>query len=323
MNFLGNGPLAVASFIAISGYSLTLPVLRNEFRTRSGVKEFYLSRWIRIVPPYYAAILLTLALIAADVALGKTVLSPTDLRHLGVATVKHLLLLQDIDARPLVVLPRWSSGIFWTVGVEFKIYLLFPALLWIVRRWGFAAAAGATLLIAAVLALLPQQNLTHKATYFVLFFLGMAACAYSRTRPIRFGVPLALASFALGFACIHTDPASSSRWVQAARDLGIGGATCGLMVALGGGGRLRRLFEIRPLVFLGTFSYSIYLVHGAFIQLALNANPFAAGRDSMGWTIAFRLAAVLFALVGARVFFVLCERPFFKKRHREAQKLLA
>ena len=81
-----------------------------------------------------------------------------------------------------------------------------------------------------------------------------------------------------------------------------------------------RLLGSRPLAFLGTFSYSIYLIHAPLLQVL--------------WQYAFRplqshpvlmLGALVFLglpIIGAASygFFLLCERPFLTKRRAPAGK---
>jgi peptidoglycan/LPS O-acetylase OafA/YrhL len=57
------GHFAVTMFIMLSGFCLTLPVLKNNGVLRWGAVEFFKRRAIRILPPYYFALALSLVLI--------------------------------------------------------------------------------------------------------------------------------------------------------------------------------------------------------------------------------------------------------------------
>lgn len=67
------GHSAVATFIVLSGFSLMLPIARSSEETLKGGMLGYLKRRsLRILPPYYVALGLSLLLIALVPGLHKT-----------------------------------------------------------------------------------------------------------------------------------------------------------------------------------------------------------------------------------------------------------
>ena len=62
VSWLAYGRFAVVVFIVLSGFCLALPVVSTG-GLRGGVRRYYLGRFWRIVPTYYAAIALSAALI--------------------------------------------------------------------------------------------------------------------------------------------------------------------------------------------------------------------------------------------------------------------
>src|SRR5215203_1884331 len=69
---LRHGHYAVAVFIVLSGYCLMLPVARDPLgRLPGGTLAFFGRRARRILPPYYAALVLCWALIALVPELGR------------------------------------------------------------------------------------------------------------------------------------------------------------------------------------------------------------------------------------------------------------
>lgn len=102
------GHTAVGIFIVLSGFSLMLPVARSQNgRLRGGVRLYLSRRARRILPPYYAALLLSL--------LPSALFS----RPLTLASVlSHAVLLHNLD-------PRWCHDInmaLWSVATEWQIY---------------------------------------------------------------------------------------------------------------------------------------------------------------------------------------------------------
>jgi peptidoglycan/LPS O-acetylase OafA/YrhL len=171
------GHYAVDVFIVLSGYSLMLPVLaRQQF---GNVWIFYLRRTIRIVLPYYAALLFSLLLIYffigendgshwAKVALPVTIDS----------ILKHVLLIHQW-------FPEASSKInpaFWSVGVEYQIYFLFPLFYWAAIKIGYLYTFILVSLfsyslwgISYYLDVFNPSSTGASLYYCALFFMGMTA----------------------------------------------------------------------------------------------------------------------------------------------------
>lgn len=102
------GRNAVGIFIVLSGYCLMLPVVRSEEgQLRGGVVQYIKRRARRILPPYYAALILSL-LITAFVPtnypfMGFTLNLPQSDFTLGIL-LSHFLLLHNLK-------PEWLHGI--------------------------------------------------------------------------------------------------------------------------------------------------------------------------------------------------------------------
>lgn len=309
--FLAHGTLAVTAFIALSGYSLGLGAMRRGWRLRAGYGEFVRSRFVRIVPPYGLAILLTLGVTLANLALLGQRLDAAQAHALALAFLKHLFLVQDLDGTDLIDLPGWRNGVFWTIGVEFKIYLLFPLMLVAIRRGGLLAGATAAGGMALLFGALPYLRVERKPGFIVVFFLGVLACALAGRvrRPVAIGL-VALALL-VGGACLQTDPLLH----QLPRDLAFGAAFCGLMASVVALPRLRSALEHPRLAGIGTFAYSLYLVHAVVLQTLAKAFSEPSGEAGIA-PLLFVLVGIALSLVAARAFYLVAERPFYKVRHR-------
>ena len=123
------GSTAVVFFIVLSGFCLTLPVAQTLALPR-GPLDFYLRRARRILPPYFACLLVSIILIWALIGPDPVTLwaDTGTLSWRGIWT--HLLLVQDIAGDRSINYPLW------TIAVEWRIYFLLPVLLWAWRRWG-------------------------------------------------------------------------------------------------------------------------------------------------------------------------------------------
>jgi peptidoglycan/LPS O-acetylase OafA/YrhL len=297
---LRHGHAAVAVFVVLSGYCLMLPVARDpEGRLPGGLLAFLGRRARRILPPYYVALGLCLLLIVLAPAKGQ---QAHVLGHSG-TVVSHLLLAHNLD-------PRWIFRIappFWSVATECQIYVLFPGLLVLWRRWGISAAvAGGFALGYAVATLaLPLGNpaLRQLCPWYVgLFALGMAGAVTTesqrasagegRASPGRAGIGIGVVALVFAGSALagNTDRAFMIS------DPLVGAATACLIVR----GTLRSTLEVatpkRPVfrflerrwaVALGIISYSLYLVHYPLLVLASSA------LRTRGWAPGSRLAVLL------------------------------
>jgi peptidoglycan/LPS O-acetylase OafA/YrhL len=117
------GHLAVAVFIVVSGFSLSIAPARRDWEL-GGVRKFFRRRAWRILPTYWAA------LAFSAIVYGLITHAQTGHQITAKALLVHATLLQDIINSPK------PNGAFWSIAIEAQIYLLFPLCLLIRRRYG-------------------------------------------------------------------------------------------------------------------------------------------------------------------------------------------
>jgi peptidoglycan/LPS O-acetylase OafA/YrhL len=332
VTWLGRGHYAVAVFIVLSGFCLMMPVVRDEGRLRGGFRGYILRRARRILPPYYAAMALSLALIACCPRLSQTqdprwkVALPAF--SLDSAIVPHLLLVHNLSpsAAYRIDPPMWS------VATEWQIYFSLPILLFIWRRWGVASLVASGFCIGLLLIplfdifmrfLYPGSLMaTMCPWYFGLFALGMAAASAAFGDKDR---EVAWADRSLWFTptailCGLTLAVDWAFW-----DTMVGILTVVLLLycaSFSGATEegisrppVLRMLESRAAVTLGTFSYSTYLIHYPILAWA---RAFLVDRG-LGPTM--RLVTLLLVispgiLVASYAFHLAFERPFMAIRPR-------
>ncbi|WP_422936011.1 acyltransferase family protein [Sinomonas sp. P47F7] len=312
MDWMVYGHLAVSVFIVVSGFSLTLSPARHEGRLPEGGLGFLRRRFWRIVPPYWAALAFSSVLVVVGLAS-----TPTGGALTSRDVLVHGLLLQDaIGTTP-------PNGVFWSIAVEWHIYFLFPLVLLLVRRWGAAVVLGvATALVIAqhlIGAVIPAVGWFDRFSpaYFVLF-VGGSVAAQLATRGAG-----ASAGIVLGALCVAGFATAAGVagprtivgeyfWV----DLVVGAATACLFVALTQGRLpwLARFLALRPLAAVGTFAFSLYLVHAPILDVLRERVLAPAGVTGANAFWPLMLLGVPAALAGAYAFFVVCERPFLRIR---------
>jgi len=254
------GSHGVDLFFVLSGFCLAYPVLRR--LRRDGISAFEVQRYfakriVRIVPPYYAALAVFLVaaigLSAAHVPLpgGMPAFAFT-----GWDVLKQALFLDWHT--------NFLNGSFWTLAVEFRWYFIFPLALalWIRAPRAFLAiAAGSAIAYAATRLQTPDLGTL------LPFLLGIvAADFYARERRLERGFWLLIPAFII--IGVFIEPfvwmpspygIQNSAFVQTNPGWQI--AMFALVVTAGNMKWLRGVLSVRPLVAIGTASYSIYLVH--------------------------------------------------------------
>ncbi|ETK34330.1 acyltransferase family protein [Microbispora sp. ATCC PTA-5024] len=306
------GHLAVVVFIVLSGFSLAVSPARSGWRL-DGLRRFAYRRAWRILPPYWTALLFSL------VVAWTLIPQPGQ----GSPTLKSVLvyglLVQDLFGSPS------PNGVFWSIAVEAQLYVAFPLMLLILRRAGAAALVGGVTVVVAAIGLLapavPAVDLFMRLTpqFAVLFALGAVAAGVERAHGSRWVPRLPWLALLAAVPVLLMIVAGGPVWVVGHYfwvDLVVGPAVA-LLIAAVASGRPRpfvRLLDTRALRRLGSFSYSLYLIH-APILVVLNrlvlAPRLAPGLPVFLTTLAI---GVPLSLLAAWLFASVFELPF--QRHR-------
>ena len=165
------GRMAVQVFLVLGGYLAAQPLMQAMRGPISALARALLSRYLRLVPPFAAA--MALAVLAAAWAspwLTEDLLAPAP-RVFQMLT--HVLLMHE-----LLDMGSLSAGV-WYVAIDFQLYALMAGLLWLGLRGGHVWVAIAIALGMAAASLLlwnRQPELDDWAIYFFgAYGLGAAA----------------------------------------------------------------------------------------------------------------------------------------------------
>lgn len=320
---VGQGYLGVPVFIVLSGYVLMLPVVRGGTGWfRGGAGEFLRRRARRILPPYFAALAFSLALIAAVPLLQSPGGTQWDSK-LPVtlpAILSHVLLVQDLS-------PEWIekiNGPMWSVAVEWQIYFLMPLVLLPLWR-----RLPRPLLVVAVTVILLVPAFVGVGAYLHpwlvgLFAMGMLAAQLTLSEGLPRWLPWIAG--AGGLAAIALFAASAVRGTELLpfKEVVIGGLIAALL-AWGGWrevngrpARALRAFATRPMLYLGLISYSVYLFHSPLLGLA-NLVLLPLGLPTVVQYLAMTVVAVPLVVGVSWIMFHAVERHFLNRRQTHVE----
>jgi peptidoglycan/LPS O-acetylase OafA/YrhL len=270
------GFIGVDVFFVISGYLITGWILRQQ-RTGFRLATFWNRRIRRILP---ASLVMTFITLAA----GAFVLLPLDYVELAKSDLAQQAMVSNVFfwrntgyfAGPAELKPLLHT---WSLAVEEQFYLLYPLFLVPICRWRRRAIV-ATLVAVAVLSLAISEwavRSHHGASFYLLptrawelalggllFFVPLRSTENSGLHLVRQGLSVVGISLML---------ISASLMDASTRFPGIAALVPCLGTALlitSNGERLTlvgRALALKPVVFVGLMSYSLYLWHWPMLAL--------------------------------------------------------
>ncbi|MEE9417802.1 MAG: acyltransferase [Acidimicrobiales bacterium] len=303
---LGRFDVGVPIFFAISGFLLFYPHARALFDDTDlgAIRRFYVRRFFRIYPAYWAILGLVFLLVRFEARGGEYLL--------------HVLLLQIYKGEAF--LEGMSQS--WSLAVEVSFYLSLPLLVRGLHRLVVGQSVGvrAVRLLGAMAALVALSTLWRAFVYasdmhdrsvlwlpgtIDYFAIGMALATISVwAQRSEVGAELAAmlgrhdlrwwlaATSVLIFVAYQLDLAlglDRASWHQELfRQLGYDVVALAVLVPVVFGdserGLIRRILRWRPLAAMGTISYSFYLWHLAIIETWIDRRDLATSFGFLDWT---------------------------------------
>jgi peptidoglycan/LPS O-acetylase OafA/YrhL len=319
----GWGYLGVPVFIVLSGYVLMLPALSSRDLTlRGGTLAFIKRRARRILPPYYAALALSIVLVLAVPIMQSASGTQWDSKipvDAG-SVLSHLFLVHDFS-------PDWIgkiNGPLWSVAVEWQIYFLMPFLL--LPLWRRFRPVVVVIGVVAVTASPIFTGIGEFAHPWLigLFAIGMWAAQLTfsgtgRRGPLVFLV-MSLVVVAVAILATKHFDIRSFGLIEIPFGVGVGAALVwmGRRSVAGTATWSAKLFQSRPLMHLGLFSYTIYLIHSPLLALA---NLLLVSWDVpllANWAM-MTFVAVPLVLVASWGMFLCVEQRFLNSRQKRSE----
>ena len=309
------GFVGVDVFFVISGYLITSIVASEIAAGSFSVLQFYERRVRRIFPALFLVI-------AVSSVIGALVLLPNDLREFGESVISATAFVSNIFF--------WGqSGYFdgpaelkpllhtWSLAVEEQYYIFFPLLLLVLVRFSNRVAVRIVLVAIALLSFVLSVWAVHNRPVAAFYWaptrawellLG-AIVALDIVPPIRSGA-WRESSGALGLLLIAGSVltlGNATPFPGLAAAPSCLGATLFIHAHRHGETLAGRSLSLRPIVFVGLISYSLYLWHWPIFVYAryVNIEPLTSLQNLVLVVISILLATLSWHFV---------ERPFRKTR---------
>ncbi|MGR3464996.1 acyltransferase family protein [Limimaricola sp.] len=266
------GYVGVDVFFVISGYLIATILFEDLAAGRFSIARFYERRARRILPALFVVVLACLPFGWTWMLLRefKEFLQSVAATALSVSNV-YFWLKSDYFALEAELLPLLHS---WSLGVEEQFYMLFPGLLLLLHGQPGRRQIGALLAIgAASFAAGLWYISTHPMmVYYLLPFrawelIAGAACAYLHHRHGRWPngwLALAGAGLVLYAMLAYDAHTVFPGWAAVPPVLG----SALIILYADPGALLGRVLALRPVVFVGLISYSLYLWHQPVLAFA-------------------------------------------------------
>lgn len=318
------GEVGVQCFFVLSGFLITGILLEcRDLHDRRGIgrghllRQFYIRRFLRIFPLFYATIAVCWLL---------------DVGQMRATWPWHVTYLSNVG----IVMADGSgfghSFHFWTLAVEEQFYLLWPLLLL------FAPRKYVPLIIVGSAALAPvfRVGMALGSDHWLARFLLTPACldalaiggwlAWLRRNPnispetrrqwCRAGLILGLTTQGLLVSQVLPQQIASAVNVAGGR-LALSGIFMFVIetAARGIAGWIGRLLRSAPMVYLGRISYGIYVLHHFMLEVPQDWQPRLVRESADGSVLKFVWLSLL-TLAAAALSWRFYERPLnrFKSR---------
>lgn len=279
------GWVGVDIFFVLSGFLITSILLKTKGE-KNYFKNFYVRRSLRIFPLYFVFIAVIISLLPT--------LDPDFAPQISRALPFLLLYQQNwlilISKVPLTT----YLAVTWSLAIEEQFYLIWPAVVYFTKKEtlikisiGVIAAS----ILARALGLVFWEDMSQVSTFFYyntftrfeqLIFGGLLAVAFTQPVWVQRLKSISVPAFWIAFAAFltlcftaypHMVPLDENTWLV------FGGYTLAaifsaalvtILMTYPETSMFRRLFQLKPLIFFGKYSYSIYLLHVPIILILLD-----------------------------------------------------
>lgn len=316
--FFSLGGFGVDLFLVLSGFCLFYPLARKDEVKNMflDLREYAYRRTRRILPPYYISLAVILSLVFIPTLIGIPLPHFTTVGGLR-DIILHLLMIYNFqpDTIESINVPYWS------LALEFQLYVIFPLLVFLARRTRFAYMLLTLLMLSCFWQYMAQEMLKVFPHSYVVWYCavpsrafefasGMAAALLiARPKPhqVRIASALCLLIIPAAWCGLH----GAHVWLPTTQLLAAGFAAVLIVFS-----RIPESWFRWPglvaLTFLGSISYSVYLVHMPIFGMLHQQNFHLHLRG--GLLMVYDAVRLLAAVGIGYLFYLVAERPFMNRR---------
>lgn len=297
------GHLGVAIFFVLSGFVMGLTAYNVVFDRQNALK-FIARRLLRLVPPYYFAIVFALFFLFIKAKATGTTYSAPDADIL----LHHLLFTQGLFNVPYI------NVVFWTLCIEVQFYIAFALLLWasdaLKQVSNQPQLRFYTMTIISSLALLWPLNLVQTTLwqggfigFWYSFLAGVMVCWASLQKELllKFTIIFCIGLLLIGLYYQGSFAITAS-------------ITAAIILFASLKNHMGNWLNWAWLQWLGVVSYSLYLLHnpvtGASANIVKRIAPAGVAGELMTVTI-----SMMACLVAAQLSYLIIERPSIRLSH--------
>ena len=316
------GTLGVDLFFVLSGFLITTLLLEEHARSgRISLRGFYFRRARRLLPALFALLAPFLLLGVLTAALTGSFPGSLFLGVGGALTyTSNIITAADPRAMPAALIHLWS------LAAEEQFYIVWPPLLILLIRRGGLRLLGRALGVLLAVAILYRLQLSLRGASLERIYYGpdthpdslLVGCAFgcyfvrgrlpwiiSSERARKVSITVALVAVVATAVLLGRVPMGLARETQLVGTAFAIAAGVLVVCAALGGSAVARALGVRPLVFLGQISYSVYLWHLPLLV------AFAGLHREIGLRTVAAVAATVVVATGSRH---LIELPFLARR---------
>ncbi len=287
------GGLGVTIFFFLSGYLITTLMLTEHERTGGiNILNFYTRRAFRLMPPLLVTLAIAYALAYARLLSGG--ITATGLAAQLLYFANYYGLFFD----PGNTIPD-GTGTLWSLAVEEHFYIFYPLLMTLMlgyalrpRTIGTLLVFGCLIVLAWRIHLVQSQGFVTERTYYAsdtridLIIYGCILAVFMKSqRQMYRPSPMSLVEWAVsaGGACtllltlIYRDPSFRETFRYSIQGLAL--MPLFYFAVRFSDNKVFQKLNLSWLVTLGTYSYSIYLIHFVLIGLIAKQLPAVAAKS--------------------------------------------
>lgn len=253
------GNLGVPIFFVLSGFVMAVTTNKKNMGASQSAR-FMLRRFVRLSPPYYFGIILTLILLYVKIRFVEPTISFPDTK----AILAHVFYMQGFLGIKQI------NVVYWTLCYEIQFYLIFSLLIYLASRFNPNSLNHLLVLILFTMPGLLWLGLIYEPTplqTYVTHHLIFINYWYAFSAGAVVGLSITRASSFVNYAMLFYIATILIGCVKADEFAATAGLTALILHLALYKNKMDSWLNFKPLQTLGLISYSLYLIHNNLLGI--------------------------------------------------------